>query len=91
MTGSERERARAVGQRLDATVFVGKGGVTDAAAAELAGQLKSHPLVKVRISRDAPGERREMAEQLAAKAGGELVEVRGYTAVVAKRRQRDRA
>lgn len=90
MTASERRAARAGGQRLDATVFVGRVGATDAAAEEVRAQLKTRPFVKVRLSRDAGGGRHGVAEKLAELAGADLVEVRGFTALLAKRPPRKR-
>lgn len=90
MTAAERKALRAAGQGLDATVFVGRGGATDAAAEEVRAQLKTRPFVKVRLSRDAEGGRHGVAEALAELAGADLVEVRGYTALLAKRPPRKR-
>ena len=86
MTAGERKAARAAGQRLDATVFVGRAGATDAAAEEVRAQLKTRPFVKARVSRDAEGGRHQAAEKLAELAGADLVEVRGFTALLAARK-----
>ena len=68
-------------------MHIGRGGLTDGNAAEVAGQLKERGLVKVRISREAAAlkGRRELAEELALRAGAELVEVRGLTALFSRR------
>ena len=78
---------KAAGQRVEATVFIGRGGLTDGNAAEVAAQLKQRGLVKVKISRDAAGAegRHKIAEDLAARARADLVEVRGLTALLARR------
>ena len=54
-----RNRLRAEGQGLDATVNVGKGGVTDGVLEELDAQLKRNHLVKVRLQRPLLSPRRE--------------------------------
>lgn len=86
MTAAERKAARAAGQGLDATVFVGRVGATDAAAEEVRAQLKTRRFVKIRLSREAEGGRHGAAEKLADLAGADLVEVRGYTALLAARK-----
>lgn len=91
MKGRRASRAKAAGQSVEVTVVIGRGGLTDGNAAEVKAQLKERGLVKVKVSReaaDAAG-RHKLAEDLAARAGGELVEVRGLTALLASRGRRD--
>jgi RNA-binding protein len=89
MKGRAGKRLRVLGQRIDPTLFVGRDGATDAVAAEAAAQLKNRPLIKVKITPPPEGgaTRHEVAAELAKKAGAELVEVRGFTAVLASRRR----
>ena len=74
-----RERAHDV----DATLRVGKGGI-DAVADELRTQLDDRELVKVKFLRAARGSTttESLAEDLADRVDGEVVESRGHTAVV---------
>ncbi len=67
---------------LDVTVWVGKSGV-DAVADELAAQLDDRDLVKVKFLRAARGggSTADLAADLGDRAGGEVVDVRGHTAV----------
>ena len=71
------ERSRAI-HELDATVRVGKRGV-EAVADELASQLEHERFVKAKFLRAAETE--ELAADLAERAGAEVVDVRGHTAV----------
>lgn len=74
------ERSRAV-HELDATVRVGKRGV-EAVADELAGQLENERFVKAKFLRAArTTETETLAADLAERAGAEVVDVRGHTAV----------
>ena len=68
---------------LTALMQVGKAGVTDEVAAELARHLKRHKLVKVRLLPAATGEAElgTQATALAKATRSELVETRGATAV----------
>jgi len=80
-TMSEDSRRRAI-HDLDATVRVGKHGV-ESVAEELAGQLETRDLVKVKFLRAARGgsDTETLAADLAEAAGATLLETRGHTAV----------
>ncbi|MCK4971313.1 MAG: YhbY family RNA-binding protein, partial [Thermoplasmata archaeon] len=54
-----KKRLKAEGQAIDATVNVGKGGLTEGVLDELDVQLKRQHLVKVKIQRSAVGGDRE--------------------------------
>jgi RNA-binding protein len=86
LKGPRAKAARAAGQSLEPTVFVGRGGVTDAVAAELKLQLRTHDLVKARLPRAATQEASALAADLARRSSADLVEVRGFTALFAVRR-----
>jgi len=85
-----RNRLRAEGQGIDATVHVGKGGLTDGVVDELNAQLKRHHLVKVRVQRGAIGPDRaskdDQARELAERLGAELVERRGHTVLLYRKK-----
>lgn len=49
MTGGQKARLRGIGQRLDATLKVGKEGLTPALLVELRRQLAANELVKIRF------------------------------------------
>ncbi len=84
-----RQKLRAEGQRIDATVHLGKGGISEGVLAELDAQLKRNHLVKVRLQRGAAGGERDaegdMAEILAEALGADVVERRGHTALLYRR------
>ncbi len=83
-TTAEIQKKRAEAQAIEATLHVGKGGVTDATVQELRGQLKRRKLVKVRLlgaATEGGAGDAEVAERLAAETGSLLVERRGHTAV----------
>ncbi len=91
MDNDQRQRLKAEGQGLDATVHIGKGGLTDGVVEELDAQLKRHHLVKVRIQRGAIGDDRQVkdaqAQELAERLVAELVERRGHTVLLYRRRK----
>jgi len=84
MDKKRKASLKGAAQQLDATVHVGKDGVTDEVVAEVVRQLKQKRLVKVRLLPSMEEDRREAAERLAAKADAVLIEVRGRTAVLAR-------
>lgn len=49
MKGAEKARLRGIGQRLDATLKVGKEGLTPSLLVELRRQLAANDLVKIRF------------------------------------------
>ena len=92
MDGRTRRQLVAEGQRIKATVQVGKGGLSPGVLEELDTRLKRDHLVKVRLVRGAAGGERgeedEMARALCDELGAELVERRGHTALVYRRTRR---
>jgi RNA-binding protein len=73
-----RQRAHDV----EVTVWVGKGGL-DPVVEELSDQLQERDLVKAKFLRAARGgtTTEELAEDLADRVNGEVIETRGHTAV----------
>ena len=69
-------------QTLKPTVWIGKKGPTDEAVAEIRRQLEAKKPVKVRFLRGAGMD----PEDLAARAGGRVLGVRGRTVVLEKGR-----
>ncbi len=86
MTSKVRARLRSEAQRIETTLRAGKSGITDTLVVELREQLKRRGLVKVGLQPSATADagRDAVAEELAARAGAMLVEVRGNTAVYFK-------
>ncbi len=85
-----RNRLKAEGQGIDAKVHVGKEGLTEGVVAELDSQLRRHHLVKVRVQRSAVGGDRTgkdaQAKDIAQRLGAELVERRGHTILLYRKR-----
>ena len=49
LTGAQKSFLRSLGQKLDASVAVGRGGLTPAVLVELERRLDAHELVKVKL------------------------------------------
>ena len=80
LTGKQKSMLRARGQRLRATVAVGKAGLTEQVAAELADQFAHHELIKLKLP---PGDiRKDFAEAAAQAAGAACVGLIGRTCLL---------
>ena len=72
------------------TVWVGKAGVSEGLVEEVSRQLDARRAVKVKVQRSLLASRtvEDVAAEVAAKTGAELIEVRGHTFVLYRRRKR---
>ena len=87
LTGKQRRHLRALGHHLAAVLQVGHEGVTDAVVREADAQLEAHELIKVKVSENAPQDRRQTAEELAGKCHAHMAQVLGRTALLYRRRK----
>jgi len=67
-----------------ADVRIGKKGVTEEVVKEIKRRLDEHKVVKVKIGIEVE-DRREFARLIAEKANAKLIEIRGYTFILAKK------
>ncbi len=84
LTGAAARQLRALAHHLDPVVQVGKGGVTRAVVAQVAGALLDHELIKVKIGTEAPTDRKIAAGQLASQTASDVVQVIGRTVILYK-------
>ena len=91
LTGKQRRYLRGLGQRLAATLHVGVDGVSDAVVRQADAQLEAHELIKVRIGENAPEDRHDTAEALAARTRAHLAQVIGRTALLYRARKEEPA
>jgi len=80
LTGKQKRMLRALGQRLRATVAVGKAGLTEQVTAELADQFAHHELIKVKLP--AGDIRKVLAADAAQAAGATCVGLVGRTCLL---------
>jgi RNA-binding protein len=85
MSGKALRHLRALGHALDPVIAVGKAGVTEGLARETERALLQHELVKVRVMREAPIDRKEAATALAEATGATLAQVLGRTFLLYKK------
>ncbi len=71
---------------LKATVQIGKDGVTEGVIKEIRQQLKKRKIIKIKFLQNADRDNfKEKIESIARETNAEIVEIRGFTAVLKKR------
>ena len=74
-----------VAHDLDATIRMGKSGVTQALIDEIKDQIKRKDAVKVKLLGTKREETKQIAGELAERCNAELIDVRGNTVVLWKK------
>ena len=82
LTPKLRAQLRAECNRLQATVHVGKEGLTQALMQSLDDALRTHELVKVALNRTADVSAKAAAHDLAEALGAEVIQTIGKTATL---------
>ncbi|MBT7875745.1 MAG: YhbY family RNA-binding protein [Verrucomicrobia bacterium] len=80
LTSAQRRKLKAIAQRLDASIKIGKNGLTDGFLKELDDALKRNELVKVRFV-EFKEEKKELAPKIAEQTQSRLVTRVGHVAV----------
>jgi RNA-binding protein len=71
---------------LKATVQIGKDGLTNGVIEEIKSQLKRRKIIKIKFLQNADRENfKEKIRDIAMKCNADIVEIRGFTAVLKKR------
>ncbi|WP_027091201.1 ribosome assembly RNA-binding protein YhbY [Cohnella thermotolerans] len=84
LTGKQKRYLRSLAHHLDPIFQVGKGGVNDQLIRHIEEAIEVRELIKVNILNNNDDDRYEIAEEIAAKSGCELVQVIGKTIVLYK-------
>ena len=71
---------------LKAELSIGKNALSEANVLELEKRLKKRELVKVRVLQSVNADRKRIAEKIAEDTGAKLVEVKGNTIVLWKKK-----
>ena len=82
MGNQERKRLRALGHGLDATVLLGRPGLSEEIVVATEAALLRHGIVKVKMTRACELDKRTTFEALAWAAGAEVIHRVGKTAVL---------
>ena len=76
---------RKVAANLEATVRMGKSGVTQALVDEIIAQMKKKDAVKIKLLGTRREETKEIAGMLAERCNADLIDIRGNTVVLWKK------
>jgi len=90
LTAGMRKRIKREFGAEKPTVWVGKGQVSEEIVKEIEKQLKAREVVKVKVLRTALKEAKtaDIAMEISRRTEAELVEVRGHTFILYKRRRK---
>ena len=80
LTSGEKRDLRGRAQRMDATLRVGKAGLTEGWLRSMEDELSTHQLVKIRFA-ELKEERKQLAPEIATRTGSELIALVGNVAV----------
>ena len=81
LSGAQKSHLRSLGQKLEPTLKVGKGGLTPAFFAELQRLLRTHELVKLRFLGAERAERAVLCARIADEGRSVCVGAVGHTAL----------
>src|SRR5690349_673570 len=84
LTNPQIRKLKAMAQRMEATLKIGKQGLSDAFLKSLNEELLRHELVKVKFA-EFKEQRKELAPQLAEKTGSQLIMLVGNVVVLFRR------
>lgn len=82
LTGKQKRVLRSRGQLLEAVVFVGKEGVSDAAVAATEDAFRTRELLKVRALPNAPDTADALAAELSARTNSDVAGRVGHTFLI---------
>lgn len=82
LTGKQRRYLRGLGVHLKATVFVGSSGITEPLLASVRDAHSNAELIKVKIERACPLDRKTAGRELADATASHLVQILGRTVLL---------
>lgn len=85
LTGKEKRDLRAQGHLLKAEIWLGREGITEGLLHSLKSSFHTKELVKVKLQKNCPLDRKEAAERLCEELGAELVQILGNTLLLFRR------
>lgn len=77
MTSKQRAYLRGLANNIDAIFQVGKGGISDVLLEQLNNAIEARELIKINILETAPGNAKELAEEIALGTNSIVVQTMG--------------
>ena len=88
LSAKQRRTLRSLAHNLRPVLQLGKSGVSEGFVAALLAAIERHELLKLSLLSEAPVDRKEAAEELAAMSGAHLIQVIGRSVVLFRRNPR---
>lgn len=89
MTSKERAYLRGLANTIDAIFQIGKGGVSDVLLEQLDKALEARELIKVSVLETAPGNAKELAEEIARGTNSIVVQTVGNKITLFRQRKKN--
>ncbi len=77
MTSKERAYLRGLANTIDSIFQVGKGGISDVLIEQLNNAIEARELIKITVLETAPGNAKELANEIAESTNSEVVQTVG--------------
>lgn len=84
LTGKQRSYLKALGQKIDPSVYIGKQGITENVLKEMEVGYENRELVKVKLQEGCLLDTKEAANEVAEATGAEFVQAIGRRFVLYK-------
>lgn len=85
---ARKKQFRTIGHQLNPVVMVSERGLSEGVNLELERALADHELIKVKLAIADPAERRELAAELCAQHGAELVQAVGKVVLIYRKAEK---
>lgn len=85
----QRAYLRSLAQTMQPIFQVGKNGITDALIKDLTDALDVRELIKITILNTVPGDKKEIAQELAFKTSSEFIQLIGNKLTLYKRNNKE--
>ena len=89
MTSKERAYLRGLANTIDAIFQIGKGGISDVLLEQLDKALEARELIKVSVLETAPGNAKELAEEIARGTNSIFVQTVGNKITLFRQRKKN--
>lgn len=89
LTGKQKKYLRGLGNRLEAKIVIGHGGISDNCLTNLDACFKADELVKVRLKPACGVDRKEASKELCEKLGSSEVQVFGKTILLYRKNEEE--
>ena len=89
MTSKQRAYLRGLANTIDAIFQIGKGGISDVLLEQLDKALEARELIKVSVLETAPGNAKELAEEIALGTNSTVVQTVGNKITLFRQRKKN--